>query len=220
MVTAVLPCVATTEPSGREGCPVGARGEGQSEGRDTYGAGVDVSSQATPSGATTISEPQAQPHDNVVESAVASELVPNATAPKRRSSSKLAGCVGTVTGCGAVFALLFLLPLPAYFEKRGLSAPESVKRSFYVAAGMALCVSLFCLIGLRHLEGDKPGNWKAAFRYFGSSRTGPAESTGGEDMSYCPASYFSQFRTSVVLGVTRAGIGLAYIGGFVARASS
>ncbi|KAI5296022.1 hypothetical protein KEM52_006041 [Ascosphaera acerosa] len=139
-------------------------------------------------------------------------------------ASRLAGVVGTLTGSGAVFALLVLLPLPARFERAGMSAVDAVKSAFYVAAAIAGAVSVFCLLGFRRLTGERPGNWKAAFRHFGRPprdlSSGELEGAQHEAPSYCPASYWSQFRSSLALGLTCPNIGLAYIGGFVARASS
>lgn len=206
MVTAILPCIASNGPA-----------------KHASSSNDETNLQDREASAHFHQDSNYSEHDEDEETLVVNSdpsPPPNSFGYRQRGgASKLAGLVGTFTGCGAVFALVVLLPLPARFEKSGLSAPDSVKRSFYVVAVVSLVIAVFCFIGLRKLGGEKPGNWKATFRRFGQSRADES-SDADRELGYCPASYWTQFKTSVCLGFTCANIGLAYIGGFVARASS
>jgi hypothetical protein len=71
------------------------------------------------------------------------------------SSSKLAGIVGMLTGCGALVALGLFLPLPTRFQNSGVSRSQSVADSFYVVGATALLVSVFCMFGLHNLAGEE-----------------------------------------------------------------
>ncbi|EGC44681.1 MFS transporter [Histoplasma capsulatum var. duboisii H88] len=145
--------------------------------------------------------------------------------PEKDSTSYLAGIVGMLTGCGAVVALLVFLPLPAWFEKSGRSPTQSIKLSYYVVALLSLVISAVCFIGLRDLPDDQYTEWRSPFRYprehtsDGSHR--PVTTTSSSTLSsFFPKSYISQFNASFLLGFKQPGIGLAYLGGFVARAST
>lgn len=144
--------------------------------------------------------------------------------PARGSTSHLAGIVGMLTGSGAVVALLVFLPLPAWFEKSGQSPAQSIKLSYYIVALLSLIVSVLCFIGLRNLPDDQYTGWRSLFR---SPRAHPSDglqptiTTSSSPLSSLfPKSYLSQFNASFLLGFKEPGIGLAYLGGFVARAST
>ncbi|PGG95890.1 hypothetical protein AJ79_09827 [Helicocarpus griseus UAMH5409] len=143
--------------------------------------------------------------------------------PQRGSTSHLAGFVGMLTGSGAVVALLVFLPLPAWFEKSGQSPAQSIKLSYYIVALLALIVSSVCFIGLRHLPDDRYTGWKSIFRSpkaHSSEGIQATTASGSLLSSLVPKSYVSQFRASFVVGFKQPSIGLAYLGGFVARAST
>ncbi|KAF3920930.1 hypothetical protein ABW20_dc0101016 [Dactylellina cionopaga] len=76
-----------------------------------------------------------------------------------------------MTGCGALIALIFFLPLPAKFsEGKHMTRTEALKHTFYVVAGVAWTVGLVVFIGLR--GGGVGGNtwefWKTkSFTRFG-----------------------------------------------------
>lgn len=132
------------------------------------------------------------------------------------SSSKLAGIVGMLTGCGALVALGIFLPLPTRFQKGGASPSEAIADSFYVVGAVALLVALCCLFGFRNLASEEG---KGLAKLFISKRT------SSDDQHAIPTelpipSYPRLFGTSLKLGVQDVNIGLGYIGGFVARASS
>ncbi|PGH03393.1 hypothetical protein GX51_04124 [Blastomyces parvus] len=145
--------------------------------------------------------------------------------PERGSTSHLAGIVGMLTGSGAVVALLVFLPLPAWFEKSGRSPAQSIKLSYYIVALLSLAVSAVCFIGLRNLPDDRYTGWRSLFSpprahtSDGPQPTTPMTSSSPLS-SLFPKSYLSQFNASFLLGFKQPGIGLAYLGGFVARAST
>lgn len=122
----------------------------------------------------------------------------------RSSSSKIAGYVGTCAGCGALLALLVFLPLPARFQKIGQPPDRALQYSYYIVAGVALAVALFCFVGLRNLQGE---NSKGRL--------------SKQDITKSHVSLlWRQFWTAFTLGFSNSEISLGYIGGFVARASS
>ncbi|KAL1863199.1 hypothetical protein Plec18170_000029 [Paecilomyces lecythidis] len=137
------------------------------------------------------------------------------------SSSRLAGFVGMFTGCGALVALMLFLPLPARFEKMGLSPPEAIQRSYYVVGSIALLVSLVCFIGLRNLHGDEGKGWRSLGWTCGPHLEDDLlEPEHSSPVNIQPLSYLTQLRSAFVLGFRHTNITLGYLGGFVARASS
>lgn len=135
-------------------------------------------------------------------------------------TSQLAGLVGFFTGAGALVALLIFLPLPATFQKDGLNPAKAVQVSFYIVGAIAFCVAIFIFFGLRHLPGEEEKSFSALWRtpYDEDTRT---DAQGHLHTTLTPApSYVSLIAQSIKLGFTDASIGLGYLGGFVARASS
>ncbi|KAI7154226.1 major facilitator superfamily MFS-1 [Hortaea werneckii] len=135
-------------------------------------------------------------------------------------TSQLAGLVGFFTGAGALVALLLFLPLPAYFQDRGEDRPQSVRISFYIVGAIAFCVALFIFGGLRNLPGENE-------KFFSNLWRQPYDETTHRDergqlhITLTPApSYLKLVAESLKLGFTDSSIGLGYLGGFVARASS
>lgn len=130
------------------------------------------------------------------------------------STSHLAGLVGMFTGCGALVALLLFLPLPTQFKGAGELPATAVADAFYVVGAVAILVALGCFFGLRELPGEEGKglhrlvNLKFTKTFHTSSPTRPV------------LSYTRLFWTSVQLGFKSRNIGLGYLGGFVARASS
>ncbi|OJD24253.1 hypothetical protein ACJ73_04390 [Blastomyces percursus] len=161
----------------------------------------------------------------VLYQATLPDLKPRERRPTMGSTSHLAGIVGMLTGSGAVVALLVFLPLPAWFEKSGRSPAQSIKLSYYIVALLSLTVSAVCFIGLRNRPDDRYTGWKSLFRAPRShTSNGPQPTTtmtsSSPLSSLFPRSYLSQFSASFLLGFKQPGIGLAYLGGFVARAST
>ncbi|KAK2732894.1 hypothetical protein FQN57_002448 [Myotisia sp. PD_48] len=158
------------------------------------------------------------------------------------SAPRLAGFVGMLTGCGALISLLLFLPLPVRFEKAGYSAAQAIRLSYYTVAAIALVISIICFVGLRGLSGDEGKNLSSLFgskkgsikhtddddcqhddcqTFRSTSSTGVRHAAGSKNVHVgCPGSFFKQFSTALQAGWTNSNIGLAYVGGFVARASS
>ncbi|KYG41580.1 hypothetical protein M433DRAFT_96734 [Acidomyces richmondensis BFW] len=137
-----------------------------------------------------------------------------------RLPSQLAGLVGLFTGAGALVALLIFLPLPTWFQGEGQSRAHSVQSGFYIVASVAVCVAIFIFFGLRNLPGEEDKTLSALWStpYDESTKT---TDDGHLHTTLTPApSYMSLVKESLKLGFTNPSIGLGYLGGFVARASS
>jgi hypothetical protein len=151
--------------------------------------------------------------------------------------SKLAGFVGLFTGCGALVALTLFLPLPTQFGKDKDTTPaEAVSYSFYVVAVVALVVSGFVAIGLRNIKGEEGKGWRTLFGLkdehdsaLGADRNGRERRVSHALLHLLSfftnkiqkvAPYLNLMKDSVFLGFVDSRIGLGYVGGFVARASS
>lgn len=135
-------------------------------------------------------------------------------------ASQLAGLVGLFTGAGALVALLIFLPLPTWFQGEGQSRAHSVQSGFYIVASVAVCVAIFIFFGLRNLPGEEDKTLSALWStpYDESTKT---TDDGHLHTTLTPApSYMSLVKESLKLGFTNPSIGLGYLGGFVARASS
>ena len=141
------------------------------------------------------------------------------TEPEREgSTSQLAGLVGMCTGFGALLALGFFLPLPTRFQDGGVSPSNAIADSFYVVSAVALLVATVCFFGLRNLPGEEHKSWQRLFQ----SRSFKSLERHEDDVADSPPlpSYPRMLLTSLNLGLHDIDIGLGYLGGFVARASS
>ena len=132
-------------------------------------------------------------------------------------SARLSGFVGLFAGCGALVSLGVFLPLPARFEKLGLSPVEALQRSYYLVAVVAVLISLISFIGLRNLPGEEEKGWSALWR---TDPSYESDDQGEGDMDPIRLPYWKQLTTAMLLGFRNRSIGLGYVGGFVARASS
>lgn len=132
-------------------------------------------------------------------------------------SARLSGFVGLFAGCGALVSLGVFLPLPARFEKMGLSPSEALQRSYYLVATVALLISLISFIGLRDLPGEDQKRWSVLWKTSSSQRLDNHQA-GAAGPGRLP--YWKQLTTALLLGFRNRSIGLGYVGGFVARASS
>ncbi|KAF1841816.1 cytochrome P450 [Cucurbitaria berberidis CBS 394.84] len=130
------------------------------------------------------------------------------------STSQLAGLVGVFTGCGALVALFVFLPLPTRFQRAGESPASAVADAFYVVGAVSWLVALGCFFGLRKLPGEESKGWK------GIAGKDEHKTAGTHTTREAVLSYPRLFLESVRLGFRSPNIGLAYVGGFVARASS
>jgi hypothetical protein len=133
----------------------------------------------------------------------------------RSATSQIAGIVGLFTGCGALVALIAFLPLPTRLRNDYNRTPqEAVQQSYYVVGSIALVVAIACSFGLRGLAGEGRKGFRVLFSRDDSLGNSSA------DAIEKPASYSTLVTQSAKLGFTDMSIGLGYLGGFVARASS
>ncbi|RFN45048.1 mfs transporter [Fusarium flagelliforme] len=147
---------------------------------------------------------------------------PSITGPSDAAAgrpSKLAGFVGLFTGCGALVALTMFLPLPAKFgEDEDTTPAEAVSYSFYVVAVVAFAVSLFVAIGLRNIKGEEGKGFRVLLGLKNENESASGPDGNGRQRKLAP--YLNLMKDSVFLGFVDSRIGLGYVGGFVARASS
>ena len=198
MVTAILPSMTRDPPRTEEGV---ASGDMQPP---SY---VEVTQDPL--------EPLLQQPESEVRTATSGSPDDGSKKSKRPqdSSMRLAGLVGTFAGAGALIALVCFLPLPAQFSKLHVSSAQALRDTFYVVGSIALAVAVFCLIGLRGLQGEEHKSWRQLWRSAGKTRkVGRRTDT--------VIAYRKLFFASVQLGVKDPSVGLAYLGGWVARASS
>ena len=129
------------------------------------------------------------------------------------SGTRLAGFVGAFAGFGALLALGCFLPLPSSFEKHLYGPEDALKMTYYLVGSISLLIALLCFFGLRDLKGEEEKGIHALCTL--TSFPGATHaSRRGSRLPYWKLFYYS----------LRAGrhphIGLGYVGGFVARASS
>ncbi|GAB7354377.1 hypothetical protein MBLNU459_g4880t1 [Dothideomycetes sp. NU459] len=233
MVTAILPSM-TLERNGQ------AEAEGQHETRDNTGTGAEQSeSESTQSTANNLrhsgtfsisSELTITPARYVTLPRNArrpsSKLGPGATASGDDNAqpgvSQLAGYVGMFTGIGALLAVAVFLPLPARIAGNGTSQADAVKDSFYIVGSLALVVAVFVYLGLRGLPGEEGKGFRSLFITTTAREQKHNQRDDGSvegDKPQTP-SYLQLVLSAVTLAFTDSRIGLGYLGGLVARASS
>lgn len=194
MVTAILPSMTAPDPKRDPGASI--RNTQVSNG---HAASPSISSELT---VTPMRLRASTPSSSSVSEAPLSKSSP----------TRLAGFVGMFTGCGALVALGLFLPLPARFQKAGLEPGQAVAASYYIVGGIAIVVSLVCFVGLRYLNGEEGKGWHAVL--------GREKSEGIMQKSPSDLPYWRLFVDSLKLGFRSSLLGLGYLGGFVARASS
>ena len=128
-----------------------------------------------------------------------------------QSPTRLAGIVGLFTGCGALLSLGIFLRLPELIQRHGVQPGQALADSYYIVGALALILSIICFVGLRHLSGENGKGWGALVY---GQRKDP--SFRGEEKFFSSRSLFE----SIKLGFESRLLGLGYLGGFVARASS
>jgi MFS family permease len=231
MVTAVLPAMVAKRQtegsdydserehqterdlSGAYGRPGRLRGDARSSrnGSICHGATPSVSSEITITPVRYQSLSRTRP-----TSEVPSEAFKGHAPTSDAGTSQLAGLVGMFTGVGALLALAVFLPLPAYFQSRDATPAHSVQYSFYIVASIAFLVAIGIFFGLRNLPGENGKSISVLFR----SSTSKLDTETNANPGAPRPSYLDLLFTSLRLGVTDSTISLAYMGGFVARASS
>jgi MFS family permease len=132
------------------------------------------------------------------------------------SSSRLAGFVGMFTGFGALVALFVFLPLPRHFTESGSSRSEAVAQAFYVVGAVALGAAILSFFGLKSLPTEENKSLRDAL-WFMKDKKSVRRSTARKTSQ---TSYFNSLLRALGLGLRDVDIGLAYLAGFVARASS
>lgn len=91
-------------------------------------------------------------------------------------------------------------------DEGGMADPVSaLKDSYYIVGGLAFLSSAVCIYGLRSLNGEAKKGWTTL------------RQPSGEGTVLDQGSYLLQ---AVILAFRIPSLGLAYLGGFVARASS
>ncbi|KAI9771892.1 MAG: hypothetical protein M1840_001662 [Geoglossum simile] len=232
MVTAFVPLLTASQqerPSESYRLPNGLLERGLANGENRLSISASISSELTITPATFSRSARAgsahrrsRPH-NAVEGG------DEVSAPDLKLSStppRLAGLVGVFTGCGALVALGVFLPLPARFSKLpNISAGQAVAESYYVVGTVALAVAAFSFFGLRNLAGEEGKGWKAMVGKIRNVKNDALNSRAGDgsdtqSIKGPDAPYWKSLWKSVALGFGNFNIGLAYLGGFVARASS
>ena len=132
-------------------------------------------------------------------------------AKTEESPTRLAGIVGLFTGCGALIALAIFLRLPELIQRTGTQPGQALADSYYIVGALSLALSIICLIGLRHLRGEDGKGWSALMY---GKKEDVSSHAGGR------LSALWSFTDSIMLGFKSPLLGLGYLGGFVARASS
>ena len=128
------------------------------------------------------------------------------------SPAQVAGVVGIFTGCGALLALGFFLRLPELIQQTGIDPRQALADSYYCVGTLSLIVSSVCYIGLRRLSGEEGKGWRALIH--GAAMEKPSGSSRSTPSSWASLS------ESLTMGFRNPLLGLGYLGGFVARASS
>ena len=143
-----------------------------------------------------------------------SELASNTIqSPSNCMSSQLAGFVGMFAGCGALVALGCFLPLPAQLQKYGIDTRSALSEAYYLIGSTALLIALFCFFGLRGLKSEESKTVRAIW---GHSKS--RDRTTGE--GWLSMGHSRPLVESANLAFRDPEIGLAYLGGFIARSSS
>lgn len=140
--------------------------------------------------------------------------------PTHPPSSRLAGFAGMFAGCGALVSLVVFLPLPERLGRSGLSPAQALQYSYYLVAVVALLVSFWCFIGFRNIPGEEGKGWGSLFSTHphGMPKTTSHTTSPAGRRPQLP--YWKQVSVAVALGFRNRNIGLGYLGGLVARASS
>ncbi|KAK5123278.1 hypothetical protein LTR85_002708 [Meristemomyces frigidus] len=228
MVTAVLPAMVAKRPeeSGKQDAEEQTTANGHAsrlrdEERPSRTGSIGHATSASVSSELTITQTRFASRSRTRhEDPESGEPAKKDSADSASGTSQLAGLVGFFTGAGALLALAVFLPLPAHFQDNGQSRPQSVQTSFYIVGAIAVCVAVFIFFGLRNLPGESGKSISALWHtpYDESTNT---DQEGHLHITLTPApSYLSLVTEAVKLGFTDQSIGLGYLGGFVARASS
>ena len=197
MVTAILPTMSFIPPAGRvvqSSLPTDL----VSHNRHTTAESIISDLTITP----------ARYHSERAQSADATPINESS-----RSTSKIAGYVGMFTGFGALLALSLFLPLPARFQRRGVTPAHALQYSYYLVAGVASALAIVCFCGFMDLKGDVV-EVEVTSKDVLRSKTWPSQ------LRSRFVSLWQPLYEAARAGFQHFDIGLGYLGGFVARASS
>lgn len=206
MVTATLPCLTDeSDYLGTDTEPSQLRLPPSNNNRDSVTLSVESEDTITPERFT-----RSNSNGNGANA-------PQGTADLAQGKpSVLAGYVGLFTGLGALVSLAVFLPLPNQFSKiEGVEMAEAVQYAYYVVGAVAILVASFVYIGLRKLKGEEGKGFRTLF---GMKKRQLADGSEPPKRTFLP--YRQLLREAVLLGFTDSQIGLGYLGGFVARAST
>lgn len=229
MVTAILPIMTLDKGKSR----VVSQDDSSDEAAAVVGEAFDHRSRSTTATSATMTPERYSSGASSIRSHAHSVTHIPSHATSRESTSQsgtsqTAGLVGMFTGIGALVALGLFLPLPArlreIFEDRGVA----VVNSFYIVGLVALLVAVFCFFGLRGLAGEEQKGWHRlvpsrsilARKDADGTRTLMAQGSTLQKAGSGIASFARLGFDATKLGFVDTSIGLGYLGGFVARASS
>lgn len=226
MVTAILPSMTLERASQPKPGTEGDRGEQlapegdaleppQPDSNVRHSGSFSISSELTITPARYVTRPKNTRRPSSKRTSAAAASADDA----QPGVSQLAGYVGMFTGIGALLAVAVFLPLPANIAEGAVSQADAVKDSFYIVGSIAIAVAICVFIGLRGLPGEEGKRLGNLFTF--PQRTNDPDSAGTDDAhSARNPSYFRLVRSATILAFTDSRIGLGYLGGFVARASS
>lgn len=144
-------------------------------------------------------------------------------------TGKLAGLVGLFTGVGALLALGFFLRLPTLFQKNPAVSPaEAIKHSYYAVGAVAFAISIWCSLGLAPPRNHGSGIPWSGFRAWLWTKVWGGDPAALNEESEDEGTGKAARSTTGLHGLWAAlraafedgRIGVGYVGGFVARASS
>jgi MFS family permease len=147
-------------------------------------------------------------------------------------TGRLAGMVGMFTGVGALLALGVFLPLPTKFSKQpGVTHGKAVEMAYSTVAAIAVGVAVWCAVGLPPPTNPAEDTWASVKKWVWTKVWGgdpvfvaaPEDSDSEEEEERIVRAQVTGLRglqAAALLAIRDGRIGVAYVGGFVARASS
>lgn len=146
-------------------------------------------------------------------------------------TGQLAGVVGLLTGLGALLALGVLLRLPALLsDLLDIAADQAIRLSYHIVAGVAFAAAAWCYLGLAPPRNPATTNawldiktwvwtriWGGDPVFLSSPLSSPPPPPPPAE---APPGGIRGLGEAARLGLSDGRIGVAYVGGFVARASS
>ncbi|RPA78481.1 MFS general substrate transporter [Ascobolus immersus RN42] len=144
---------------------------------------------------------EAEPEPIIVADTDADAVPTKEPRKKDNTAGKHAGLVGLFSAFGALFALTVFLPLPSKLQSPEDVAGTGLRRAYYIVTAWALLAGSMCFVGIPSLPRKEPEGRTEA------DKTTPEWKIRLRTLSKAAG-----------LGLEDRRIGLAYVGGFVARA--